>query len=206
MQFDELGVVPLLLSDLIRAIFDLSLLEGALGTDLIQLSLAVLSALLELSEALGLFLLFFLQAFCLSNFGLFSLLLLLLVLGDLLVQALLGLACGILLFKSRFIGGFDLVLHDFDAMLLGSKSLSVLALHLQDVGLKLSLFLLAHLLILHALFLSRGDLVDKDLSAALLSLNSTLLALKLSLDGLQALDLHHHIESLLLIDPVLFKN
>lgn len=65
--------------------------------------------------------------------------------------------------------------------------------------------MLQSLLIFEALFLARSDLVDQNLGTALTSISCTLLTLKLGLNSLQSLNLHHQIQSLLLLDPILFK-
>lgn len=56
-----------------------------------------------------------------------------------------------------------------------------------------------------SLDLPRCDLVDEDLGTTHARLSCTLLPLVLRLDRLEPLDLHHHVKSLLLADPVLFE-
>ena len=204
-KFLKLFFMSLLLRSLVSLVLELSLLVVSLSTNLIQLSLSVLSTLLKLSEALSLLLLFFLNAEGFSDLGLFSILLGLLVSSNLHVNFLLRLLSCFLLFESGGVGKLDLLLHDLDAFLLGGEHVSILLLDLFDVGKELSLLLLADLLFLHAVLLTRRDLVDKNLGAAFLSILSAFLTLHLSLNCLQTLDLHHHVESLLLLDPVLLE-
>ena len=206
MEFVELLFMSLLLCLFVGLVLELSLLVVFLGTDLVKLGLTVLGTLLELSEALSLLLLFFLNAEGFSDLSLFSILLGLLVSSDLHVNFFLGLLGSILLFEGSSVGELDLLLHDLHALLLGCKCISILLLDLFDVCKELGLLLLTDLLLLHAVLLTRRNLIDKNLGAALLSIGSAFLTLKLGLDCLEALDFHHHVESLLLLDPVLLED
>ena len=78
-------------------------------------------------------------------------------------------------------------------------------LELLNVRLELSLLHLSHFFFLQADGHAFSDLVDEDLSSTFLSLMSSFLSLMLRSDCLQALNFHHHVKSLLLLDPVLLK-
>ena len=73
------------------------------------------------------------------------------------------------------------------------------------VSLKQSLLDLEDLFLFLTIDLTIGDLIDENLSSTFASCGCSILSIHLSLNRLQALNFHHHIKSLLLFDPILFK-
>ena len=205
-QLCKLLVEPDLLGLLQGAVLKFCLLKCFLRTHLIKFSLTVLSSLLQLTKPLDLLLFLFLETDGFFDLGLFTLASLTLVLSNLGVQLSLSLDGSFLLVLLVLVCDLDLLVKDLDSLPLLSSLLLVLPLDSLDISKGGSLLLLSHLLVSVALLLTRSDLVDEDLSASLASLSCSLLALKLFLDCLQPLDLHHHVKSLLLLDPVLLQH
>ena len=123
----------LLLGDLISFMFNLCLFISPLRTCLVQLSLAILLALLQFSESLCLNLFFLLNAQSLSDLRLLALILLTLVLRNLVVECFLSLTRCLLLAKGRRVRELDFFLHDRDAVSFGYCGCIVLTLVLLDV-------------------------------------------------------------------------
>ena len=188
------------------AVFKFCLLKSFLCTHLIKLCLTVLGTFLQLTKPLDLPFFLFLETDGFFDFSLFTLASLTLMLSNLGVQLPLSLNGGFLLVLLVLVCDLDLLVKDLDTLPLLISLLLVLSLDSLDVGKGGNLLLLSHLLVSIALLLTRSDLVNEDLSAALASLSCSLLTLKLFLDCLQPLDLHHHVKSLLLLDPVLLQH
>ena len=203
MQLPHIVVVPLLFGNLCTSVIDFGLLVGTLSAGLVDLSLTVLRALLQLTKALRFLLFLLLHSESFSHLRLFSLLLLALMLGNFLIKSSLSGTSSFFLLQRGSIGDSNLLLHRPDPVTLGLRGGCFFPLDFLDVCKKLCLFLLANLLILHSLLLTRRDLIDQDLSTSFASVCCSLLSLKLSFDGLKTLNFHHHIQSLLFRDPVL---
>lgn len=184
----------------------LSFFKSFLGSDLIKLSRTVLGALLELSKSLDLSLFLFFDADSLTNLGLLALLLSTDVVGNLHIEYFLDLASLLLLCQSVLVGNLNLIVENCNLLTLDLSILSILTFDFLDIGKHGCFLTLEDLLLLGSLLLARLNLIDEDLLAAFAGLLSALLSLKLSLDDLQSLNLHHHVKSLLLLDPVLLKS
>ena len=205
MQLLHLLLVASLLGLLVSFILKLSLFKCSLGAYLVKLSLTILSTLLELTESLSLLLFLLFDAKSLSDHLFLSEDLLALVLCDLLVQFALCLSGSFFLFLGGNVDNFGLLVHNSDPGLLGCNDLSIFLTNLLNIGKQLSLLSLSHLFLFLSLLSARSDLVNDDLGTSFPGLSGCLHAFMLSLDGLQPLDLHHHVESLLLIEPVLLQ-
>jgi hypothetical protein len=160
---------------------------------------------LHVSQSLNLSLLLFLDSLLFADFCLFTFDLLAIELCNFVIDALFGGSCSDLLLLSILVRDPDFFIQDLDLSSLGGKFFNILSLGLLDVGFELCFFEVGLVLELLAVDLTVCDLVDDNLSASLSSLCCTLLPIHLLLDSFQTLDLHHHIESLLLLDPVLFE-
>ena len=108
MELPHLNVVFLFLDDLSATVIDLCLLVGPLSTSLVELSLSVLLTLLKFTKTLRFLFFLFLYSDCFSNFGLFSLVLLTLVLSNLFIEGLLSRTSSLFLLKRSGIGNSDL--------------------------------------------------------------------------------------------------
>ena len=172
---------------------------------MVEFGCAVLSALLKLTKSLGLLFLFFFLALVFSDFGLFSLSPLTLVLHNLGVKLLFSQGCLFLLLLLVLVGDFDFLVHYSDTFALLSCQLVLILLELFDVCHRDFLLTLSHLLVLVTLLLTRCDLVDENLCTTLASNSSSFLSLEFLLDSLKTFDFHHRVKSLLFSQPVLFE-
>lgn len=180
----------------------LTLLEGALGSEGIDLSLTVGSLLLELSKAGNLTLLLLLNSSYISGFFFFTKCLLAVIFNDLLFEVLFLLLALVLDVDGTLVGIFDFAHHLKGADLLGSNDLMLFLLELLGLTDHLLHLALTHLLLLDALELSLLDLVNDYEGPLLLSGLALDLTLLLQLEGLESFDLHHEVESFLLFDPL----
>ena len=128
------------------------------------------------------------------------------MLGNLLIDFPLGFPRRNLLLFSVLVGDSNLFVHHLDHSALGGLLLGIFALGFLDVGEQLGLFQLSLIFLLLANLLPLGDLVNEHLLPALSSLSCPLLSCHLILNCFKTLDFHHHIESLLLLDPVLLED
>ena len=196
----------LFLSFLLSPDVKLSLFESFLCSLLIELGLTVISSFLKISESLDFLLLLGLDAEIFSQLGLFTLDLLLVKLSNIVVDTLLNRTGSLLLIQSILVCNFDFLIHSLNSLLLLSDFSLVLESDLLNIGSHLSFLGLVLLLNFHTDFLTFLDLVNDDLSTALTSMVGSVFSVHFAFDSLQTLDLHHHVESLLLQDPVLFKH
>lgn len=190
---------------LLVAGLSLPLLEGALGSEGVDLGLSVGSLLLELSETSDLTLLLLLDPLELGGLFFLAESLLAVIFNDLLLQVLLLLFALVLDLDGALVGLLDLAHHLESALLLGCNHLMLLLLDLFGLSEHLLHLSLAHLLLLDALELAFLDLVDDHEGALLLGLLALDLALLLELEGLESLDLHHEVKALLLLNPLLLE-
>lgn len=84
--------------------------------------------------------------------------------------------------------------------MLVTSNFLLLFLHLLDLDLHLLTFAVTDLLILDSVLVSLGDLVDNDLSSLFTCSKSVSISLLLDLERLKALNLHHEVKFLLLLD------
>ena len=142
------------------------------------------------------------------QFGLFLFLTLSLrpvIFNNLLFQVFLLLLPLVLHLDGPLVGDLDFSNHAECALLLGLDHFVLLDLELLSLADHLLHLALAHLLILDAIELALLDLVDDDEGALLLCLLALDFALLLQLEGLESLDLHHEVEALLLLYPLLLE-
>ena len=127
------------------------------------------------------------------------------MLSNLLVQSLLSCACSIFLVKSLLVGHFNFLVHGLNSCFLVFLGKFVLKAHTFNVRKHRSLLTIEDLFFLLALLLAGSDLIDDDLSSISACHSSPFFSFVLGVDGLQALDLHHNVKSLLLSNPVLLE-
>ena len=195
----------LFLLSLLLTSLSLTLLEGSLRSQRIDLRLSIMRLLLQLTQSLHLLLLLSLNALLLGDEFLFALGFASIILDDFLLQ--------LLFFELFFLldhDGFSVALLNFLHEELGVLHLLLSLAHLflfEVVDLlQYHMFLLLHdLSFLDALQFSFFDLVHDHqgtLSLSLLPLNFPLL---LKLETLESLNLHHDVESLLLISVLVLQ-
>lgn len=183
----------------------LALLKGSLGPKSIDFSLSIRSLFLELSETLDFS--FFLFSDSLGFLLLFEFLLVLeaLVLSNSCVLVLLFLLTFLFFKQSLSIGLGSLFHEQVDFLSLGLVGCFIFLSHFFNIGLQLDLLLISELLLFHSLDGSLLNLIDYDLGALLSGLSLPDLSLLLFLEDLESLDLHHEVEFLLLLDPLLLE-
>ena len=183
----------------------LTLLEGSLGSECVNFGLSISCLLLELSESLDLSLLLVLDPLGLQLGFILLLVSSLLVSDDLILLIFLLLGSLLLLDQGLSIGLSSLLHEDIDSLPLGLGLLLVLLLHLLDIVEQLESLFVSNLLLLHPLDSSVLDLIDDDLSALLSGFMLPLFSLLFLLEDLEPLDLHHEVELLLLLDPLVLE-
>ena len=176
-----------------------TLLESALGTESINLSLTIRSLLLELTKSLDFALLLILNTLRLNLSFVLTLILAALVLTDSVILIPLFLLSLILLEESLSVSLSSLLHEEVDAFLLGHSGGLVFLSHLLKIAKELHSLLISDLLILEADLGALLDLINDDLGSLLASLSLANLTLLLFLKDLEALNLHHEVELLLLL-------
>lgn len=188
-----LAATHLGLLQLFSPVSALTLLESSLGSERVDFALAVSSPLLKLAQPLDLELLLFLDgARLLSG---------VLLLGDAvgvvthdfqillaLLTQLLGLAV-----QGNFVGDFDLSEHIAVSSLLSLSNAHVNESLLLNLFHHLLLLALKHLTLFKTVLLTLLDLLDDNGGTAAFGLKAKLFTLVLSLECLQALNLHHDV-------------
>ena len=195
-----------LLLSLLCPQLQLSLFKGLLRADLVKPRLSVLRALLHLPQPLHFSLLFFLDTLLLAHLSLLSLQFASIVLRDLLIDFPFDFPRRDLLLLSVLVGDSNLFVHDLDHPALSGLLLGIFALSFLDVGEQLGLLQLSLIFQLLADLQPLGDLVNEHLLTALSCLSRSLLSCHLILNCFKTFNFHHHIESLLLLDPVLLED
>jgi len=195
----------LLLGNLLAARTALTLFEGALGTESVDLRLSVGGLLLHLSESCDFLLLLLLEAALLKSQSDLALDLILVVTDDLLLFVKLALSQLGLLGKGNFVGSLNL---SDQAEVLGTLVVSGL-----DLSLTLSFDLASHLLLLldelltllNTLNLALLNLVNNDKSTLAACLTTDGLTLLGNLKALESLNLHKEVKLALLFKPLLLE-
>jgi len=184
----------------------LTLLKGSLGTEGVDLGLAIGRLLLHLSKSLDLVFFLLTDAALLFETRLLLGVLLAVVTDNLHFLVFFLLDASLLSVLSKLVADFDLGHHLLVFLLLKLGIAEILLFQLLDCSNHLRLLLFQLLTLLLPLKLSVLYLVNDNCGSLALGLDTLGFALLENLEFLETLNFHHEVKAFLFIEPLLFKD